>query len=172
MNHDRSPRFLLLVCILVACSPTPPAPGHSSAPAKAEVSATRALLTPPTAAAPQTALMVVRMAPKGELSIGDLQPRPIAWTDRLVAFRPDLHNPPQPASAQAPSTPVASENKGQEPFWSLAVVVEHPTALQEPLVVPLEVMAPDSEPQGDVVDPWRMGGALWRIPWLGAGTQV
>lgn len=154
-----NPLLALIVALTLGCQPSAPEPGGAPNPTEAPVTRAERLERAP--AAPQTALMAVRMTPKGELSVGHVQPRAIPWTDPLLPHPPKRHE----ASAEAD----ADGKQPAAPFWDLAIVVEHPER-EAPIAVALEVMAPETE-HGDVVDPWQQGGALWRVPWLGEGTR-
>jgi len=156
------PLLALAAALSLSCQPSAPDPGETSG---SRTPATATAYLEQAAQPVQTALMIVRMTPKGELSVGDLQPRPIAWVDATIPYSAKLHDTPRTTPEATPEV----VKPAPAPFWDLAVVVEHPDRAA-PLVTALEVMAPKTT-QGDVLDPWQMGGALWRVPWLGEGTR-
>jgi hypothetical protein len=147
--------FLALAALAcLACQPSTPAPPPANTQA--------APLHKPALTAPTTALLVVRLSPRGEVTLGAIQPRQTRWTDPLLPFDPARH---APTATLDPSLPLPD---GAD-RWELALVARA-DALPAPLVAPLLLLAPDHSPGGDLTNEWHSGGALWRAPWAGPGT--
>lgn len=152
-------RLALLALAALACLTCQPSP--PPAPPLANTQA--APLHKPTApATPTTALLAVRLSPRGEVVIGAIQPRQTRWADPLLPFDPARHAPTDTLDPSLPLPDGADR-------WELALVARA-DALSAPLVAPLLLLAPDHNPGGDLTNEWHSGGALWRAPWAGPGT--
>ncbi len=155
------------VCALCACDapapPTSPAPTVESTPA--------APATVQRAPSPTTALMVVRLTLAGEVQVGVVRQKPIPWRDALIPYTPPagLSTRATPADGVRPGlpTPRPVESTWDAPHHQLVVVVRVPGRPAQARALLLD--AP-GRTQGDVVDPWSTGGAVWRLPWYGAAT--
>ncbi len=159
------PRLIAALAFVVASCGEPQSPAPRSQPA---AEASRVAL------APQTALLVVSVAPGGALAVDEIVTKPIPWTRPGVpwdpsrhAGSPDVPAAPTPALGPNPLTGAPSAAATAPPTSGVLVAAD---ASGDPrLVVPLALSTGGSA--GDVVDPYVDGGGLlWRAPWFGAGT--
>ena len=163
------------VCLvsLLACDASTLTAGQAPRPLE-PVAAAHAPVAPVTATSvtsPGTALLAVRLTPSGEVAVGAVRPKPIPWREALTPYTP----PPGLARAPSEAGSVRSGSPGvtrapaadDAPHYILVVVVRAPGV--DPQARSLLLDAPGHS-RGDVVDPWTTGGAVWRMPWYGAGT--
>ncbi len=145
--YKYAPHVLGFVLIFAACE-APPSP---SAPPSPQTS-TKALTSP------QTALLVMQLTPTGEARVAATQVKNIPWVDPLLEFKPSAYR-----TADKNTKTVEART------WNLHLLVHHPSHTTTQ-VLPLKVSAP-GHTEGDVLDPWTLGSALWRAPWYGESTS-
>ncbi len=160
-------RYALAVATLLACDA--PAQPPSSVP-RARAAESPAVAASRATSLPATALLAVRLTQRGEVVVGDVRPKPVAWRGPLSVYEP----PPGLARTRAENIRPGAERTVEiptsesAPHYQLVVVARAPG--RPAMSWPLLLDAPGGG-RGDVIDPWTASGAVWRVPWYGAATR-